>query len=108
VLLRESKVVDLIHGMSESDLSDHESFQPIEKNLYKVIQSRYVRSLYVYKDDLIRLEQVSIGQLSQAVELLKDHIRADTLTIVFYHLDANSPERFHYENLRDLLAAFYR
>jgi hypothetical protein len=108
VQLRGSKVVDLIHGMSESDLSDGESFQPLEKNLYRVIKSRYVCSMYVYKDDVIRLEQVSIGQLSQAVELLKDHIEADTLTVAFYHLDTNTPERFHYENLRDLLASFRR
>ncbi|MCX6144502.1 MAG: hypothetical protein NTZ35_14940 [Ignavibacteriales bacterium] len=108
VHLRESKVVDLIHGMGESDMSDGESFQVIEKDLYRVIRSRYVCSTYVYKDDILRLEQVSIGQLSQAVELLKDHIKADTLIVAFYHLDTNTPERFHYENLRDLLASFRR
>jgi hypothetical protein len=108
VHLRASKVIDLIHGMGDSDLSDAGSFQPVEKHLYRVIKSRYVCSTYVYKDDMIRLEETSLGQLRQAVELLKDHLESGSLTVVFYHLDTNSPERFRHEDLRDLLATLHR
>jgi hypothetical protein len=108
VQIRQSKVIDLIHGMSGSDLSDTGSFQAVGSGLYKVIKSTYARSVYFYKGDMIRLEEVSLKQLFTAIDLLKNHVKADTLTVVFYHLDTDTPERFHHEDLRGLLSSLGR
>ena len=106
VQLRRSKVMDLIHGMDKSDLLDTGSFQSMGNGLFKVVRSRYVRSVYLYKGDIIRLEEVSLKQLYAAVELLRQHVKTDSLTVLFFHLDADTPGRFRHEDLRDLLSSF--
>jgi hypothetical protein len=106
VVRRDGKVVNLLNALTLNDLSDSLTFKKLDKGLYRVEESSYLKSYYCYEGDEIRLESASPEQLKEAAKLLAKYLKKEQRKICFYHLDSDILLRFPPEILDDLVKIF--
>ncbi len=99
VVLRDGKLLKLINGLSEADLEDHTRFHKVGEKQYTLRKSTYLQGHYLYAGDRIRLENVEIELLQQAVLELAPQLQQPPERIVFYHLDSTMLKPYRYEDL---------
>ena len=78
---RFEEVVGAIEGIRKKDLNEH--FKEIRKNHYQVIKTHYFKHRLLYKDDILRLDAVTIDDLSLAIQGLKKVMKKPK-EIIFY------------------------
>jgi hypothetical protein len=105
VVYRRGRVVDLINNLSNNDFADHAKFA-IEQNRVAVLKSSFFDYRHLYAGDVIRIEAVSLNKLHDAASLLSKHLRADSLRIIYFHLDTQSLRGYTNEDLQAVCAAF--
>lgn len=106
VLMRDYQMIKLINNLRATDLTDSTRFIKIDENLFQVIKNTYLDGYYLYKDDKIRLEQVSLEELEMAAERLDAHISNRNLSLAFYHLDTTVIKHYPYETLERICQTF--
>ena len=99
VLFREGKMIRLLNGLSESDLKDTVFFEKIAAQVFSVKENNYLSGHYLYKQDKIRLEQITPSQLDSVVQLLQPIWPRNDLTLTFYHIDSTVIQQFSAQNL---------
>ena len=102
VLIRNDRMIKLINNLSAVALADTSRFLKLSPHHYQVIKSTYLQGYYLYKGDLIRLEDVAIEKLEKAISILKNKINNNTITLAFYHLDTLVIQRYPFEVLENL------
>lgn len=102
VLYRNDRMIKLINNLDAATLKDTTRFQNIETQRYKVVESTYLNSYYLYKEDLIRLEQVAYPMLKESAILLKNMLKKNDISLSFYHLDTATIKNFPYEQLESI------
>ena len=102
VLYRNGRMIKLINNLEEAALKDTSRFQNLETQRYEVIKSTYLDGYYLYKKDLIRLEQVSYPMLKESAVLLKNMLKKNDISLSFYHLDTATIKNFPYEQLESI------
>ena len=114
VLFRDGKMIKLISGLREAELSDSTRFVNSSASrilnfgsTFEVKKSTYLDGRYLYEGDQIRLESVRLEVLEETAQLLKEHLFNEDLTISFYHLDTTTIKHFQYEKLQDICHFFY-
>jgi len=103
VVIRDGKMIKLINQLSNTDLNDHTRFLKINEKRYQLIKSTYLDGYYLYKDDIIRLEDVSIEQLKNTAQLLSGVLKREDFHLIFYHLDDSTIKHFPHDNLETLI-----
>lgn len=106
VLIRDDKMIKLINNLRDEQLADRERFIKTEKNLFQVIKSTYLDGYYLYEGDKVRLEQVSLEDLTEAAKDLEKLMSNPDLTISFYHLDTSVIKHYPYESLEKICQEF--
>jgi hypothetical protein len=106
VLIRRERVVNLLHDLQSEELQDSTLFQNIGTNKYRARRGHYVSGVYVYPDDRIRLESVTIEQLYYASTMLKKHFYSQSFDIIFFHLEPSLEAQYGISNIRSLLISF--
>ncbi len=99
VLFREGKMIRLLNGLSESDLKDTVFFEKTAAQSFSVKENNYLAGHYLYKQDKIRLEQITPSQLDSVVQLLQPIWPRNDLTLTFYHIDSTVIQQFSAQNL---------
>lgn len=101
VQLRYEQPVNLIEGLRQSDLIDTSLYDMQEYPYYRILKGHYLKGSYVYKDDVLRLEEVSEPELKAAAQLLAPELPTrDSLKVLFYHLDSSLIKNYNHEALR--------
>ena len=80
-LIRFEEVVGIIEGLRKKDLNEH--FKPLKGNHYLVTKTHYLHGRLLYKDDILRLDAVTIDDLKKAVKNLKE-VMKQPKEIIFY------------------------
>lgn len=101
-LYRNGNLVQLLPEFSPDSLKALKT----EKDFYRVDKSQYYKGTYLYKDDQIRWERVSLQALQEAAQAVAPLIRNDSLTLAFYHLSPASLRQFKAEDLAKLRQTF--
>jgi hypothetical protein len=73
---------------------------------FEILQNTYFKGHYLYKDDVIRIEEVPLQTLRETTKLLKPLLEKnsqDTLTVAFFHLDSTNLKAYRYEDLQNIL-----
>jgi hypothetical protein len=104
VAFRGDKFLKLINQLELADLEAHESMVKIAPNRFKLLKSTYIKGYYLYEGDQIRLENCTIEDLQNAVQLLSLDIKPKYLS--FYHLDSAVIKHFSYDQLENLCSEF--
>jgi len=97
-VIRQNKVVTILTGKQ----LNHTYLEKISANKYKVKQAHYVQSNYLYKDDLLIVDQVSEKDLQTAAHTLKALIKPHE--IIFYEI--NNAKDFGYEYVENIRRIF--
>ncbi|MEZ4777097.1 MAG: hypothetical protein R3D00_28230 [Bacteroidia bacterium] len=107
VVMRNDETIHLINSLRAEQLKDETRFKFLQPQIVKVIKSTYINGYYLYQDDFIRLEGVSMGALEESAEMLAELIEDDSLRVCFYHLDTPTMERYTFEDLEGICKVFY-
>lgn len=102
VLFREGRMIRLLNGLSEVDLRDTTLFHQTAKQRFSVNENTYLAGHYVYKNDKIRLEHITLSKLDSVVQLLQPIWPTNDLTLTFYHIDSTIVQQFSAQNILHL------
>lgn len=106
VLLRFDKVTKLIHNITAEMLERTPQIEHTTGNLYRVKKSFYFHGDYLYKDDILRYEDVPMPVLRRAAELLAAKVRRRDRSIIFFHLNRRLPKEYSCEALETIVHLF--
>ncbi len=106
VIFRESRMIKLINNLQEKDLQDSSRFEKTRDNRYQVLKSTYLKGYYLYKGDMIRLEEIPLESLEKTVKHLKEEWPNNPFTLSFYHLDTTTIKRYSHEALEKICKTF--
>jgi hypothetical protein len=95
-------VVQLINDLSEDDLDRDLNFKKLEENRYLVLNSCYVKGVYVYKNDQLRTEGIKEADLIKSIKLLKKAFGSKRFNLIFYHLDDHIVKQFNPNFIKSL------
>jgi hypothetical protein len=100
VLSRRNRVINLLNNLQISDLQDISKYELAKSGQYRVKKSHYLQGIYLYQNDLIRLEGVEQKQLLAAAEQLKKINLPPSFRLSFYHLDSKLLSKFSINDIR--------
>lgn len=107
VQIRFREPVQLLEGVRVSDLSDSSIYLEQDDSHFLVKKGHYLKGRYVYKGDVLRVEEVPYAKLKEAARLLATELpTSDNMEVLFYHLDSNIIKHYHHEELRRLVEYF--
>ena len=95
VQFRDEKAINLFENVDEKDFI--ENFEKLDKNRYKVLSSHYFKGKYIYKDDILRFENVSEKELKTAFEDFFKLSKNSFDEVVFYTIKYKT--KYNLENL---------
>ena len=95
IQFRENKALSIFEGVEKKDFDSN--FTEISPNLYKVLNSRYFKGRYIYKDDVFRFEDVKKEDLKIALEDFMNLTKNRFDEIIFYTLKYKN--KFDLKNL---------
>ena len=104
VQFRENKIQQLINDVSAKDLLDKSFFERMGENEFKVLKSNYLKGIYVYKNDILRIENISETDLKSSVNMLKTVFGHKKFDFIFYHLDKNIVHQYNDKMILKLTA----
>jgi len=107
VLIRRGKIVNLLHDMQFESLKDSSLYERTDKNLFSVRKSHYDSGVYLYANDQIRYESVSMEQLKIAVDDLRDKFYLQSSSLIFFQIDPLLEKQYGIASIRSLLSSFY-
>jgi hypothetical protein len=108
VVLRNAQAVKLIHPLrsDDADLNNNTVFAKKTAYNFEILKNTYFKGHYLYKDDVLRIEEVPLQTLRETTKLLKPLLEKngqDTLTVAFFHLDSTNLKAYRYEDLQNIL-----
>lgn len=106
VLQREGQVINLLTNVSVEALHDTLHFEAVTQKKFRVRESHYFHSLYLYHGDELRLEEISLSQLQESANLLNPIVNQSEPHILFYYLDEKNLTRYAPEDLQKVVNRF--
>jgi hypothetical protein len=103
VIYRDGQLTKLISQFNINSLTDQYLFRQLSSSRWEVLQNTYLAGHYLYAGDRIRVEQVTIDQLSETVTLLRKVWKEEQFTLAFYHLDTTIVQQFPAEKLLEIM-----
>lgn len=101
VVKRMGKVVHLLSEITEKDLDQNSQLKKIQEKRYKVKENHYFGGVFLYEEDELRWENVSLENLEKLTKAVASKI--PTNEIIFYHLDSQLIQNYPYEKLQNLV-----
>lgn len=103
VLFYHQKFIKLIPNVREENFLDHQDFKRYRGNVFQAQCDTYLKTQYVYKDSLIRVEEAPVQTLQHTAELLAERLPNTQRTVAFFHYE---PQIFLAYTQQDLLAIY--
>jgi hypothetical protein len=120
IVFRDGQAVKIINNLSKNELLGDPSrenrdfvpqqnetyFQQKSDNRFVLLKNQYLKGLYLYENDEIRIEDTPLSNLRSAATFLSEHIKNKQLTVAFYHLDSVTLQQYRYEDLENITQQF--
>jgi hypothetical protein len=112
IVIRDGEAVKIINNLSDQDFVQAKGLKQgedvdFQQNRVHILKNSYLKGYYLYKDDEIRLENTPLSILKPTADLLAQHLNNEQVTVSFFHLDSAIIQRYHYEDLQDIIQRFY-
>lgn len=99
--------IKLINGVCRIVIDAHpELYSKISEGIYQILQSHYLRGIWVNKGNKLKVEEVSPETLLEAAQILQRKLKKEKREIIFYHLDEEILQRYSTEQLTDIIQGF--
>ncbi|MDZ7878205.1 MAG: hypothetical protein U5L45_11070 [Saprospiraceae bacterium] len=116
IVQRDGQSVQLIPNFSKAVLSENKEkkdtytegvyFETNTTNKITILKSGYYNGIYLYADDVIKIEEVPFSDLQAAAESLSLHIRNKNFTLSFFSLDSTNLKRYDVVDLAKIGRVF--
>ena len=112
IVKRDGQAVQLIPNCNKDFLTKNSAitegsyFENKKENTIEILKNGYFNGYYLYADDVIKIEEIPIGDLQKAARLLSDGINNGALTVSLFSLDSTNLKRYNAEDLRQLIQVF--
>lgn len=96
--------IKLINGVCETDVNAHPEFYSKQsEGIYKILQSHYLRGMWINKGYELKIEEISPETLLEAAKTLRRKLKKEEREIIFYHLDKEILDRYSTEQLTTII-----
>jgi hypothetical protein len=116
IVKRDGQTVQLINNFSKDFLLKNKSknsentegsyFENKTENKIEILKNGYYNGIYLYADDVIKIEEVSVKDLDNAASLLSQHIHNQEVTVSFFSLDSVNLKRYNSNDLLKIANGF--
>lgn len=112
IVKRDGQAVQLIPNCNKDFLiknsqnTEGSYFDNKKENTIEILKNGYFNGYYLYADDVIKIEEISINDLQKAANLLSQNINNPSLTISFFSLDSVNLKRYNADELMQLISIF--
>ena len=115
VVIRDGETVKLIPNFSlDNTVNNRENTENTEGSGFikkseteiQILKNGYYNGLYLYADDRVRIEQISLKDLQEAADILSQNVDNQQLTLSFFSLDSTNLSRYNYEDLSKIVQSF--
>lgn len=102
IVKNEFSETKLLGGVQKRELADTSFFGEIKKDFYVVKQSNYLKGIYLYEDQKIKLETIFPKDLLIATKNIKKNGYKHSNRVIFYNIDAVNLDNFSIEDLNKI------
>lgn len=110
IVFRDGQAVKIINNLSKKELLATPQyatyFHQNSDNRFVLLKNQYLKGLYLYENDEIRIEDTPLSNLRSAATFLAQNIKNKQLTVAFYHLDSVTLQQYRYEDLENITQQF--
>ncbi|MEO6851066.1 MAG: hypothetical protein ABI203_00175 [Mucilaginibacter sp.] len=104
IAFRDKQYIGISKSLNFTSLNDKNQFKFIAGNLYKAVTD--LPEYGLIKGDEIRWEAVTENNLNPIAAYISSFIKADSLNIIYFHLDSNLINTYTYARLEKTTAIF--
>jgi hypothetical protein len=112
IVKRDGQAVQLIPNFNTDFLLKNDKntegvyFENKNDNTITILKNGYYNSYYLYADDVIKTEEISLNTLKEAATLLSEHVNNPQLTLSFFSLDSVNLKRYNPNDLTGVSNCF--
>ncbi len=106
VVYRFGKPVKIIHPMNGSDTTGTGMFIAADNGRLKVKKNGYINGIYLYIDDIIRVEEVNFNDINRGAKLIRENMKSTPEKVILYNLNSKLVNINNYEKFEDLRNSF--
>jgi hypothetical protein len=112
IVKRDGQAVQLISNFSKDFLvkngenTEGVLFQEKSSTEIEIFKSGYFNGIYLYADDVIKIEEVRLNDLQMAATILSQHIRNQQVMVSFFSLDSVNLKRYNASDLLEIANRF--
>nr|MBP6639028.1 hypothetical protein [Bacteroidia bacterium] len=106
VLIRRGQPIRLLNNLRMESVKDIVWITETAANKVRIDTNHYFAGQYLYAGDEIRMEDVSSTSLLEAASLLAGKMKAETRSVMLYHLDSLTLSHYSKANLDSTFTAF--
>ncbi|MEL1241221.1 hypothetical protein [Flavobacterium flavipallidum] len=103
---RDNSILGLRSKLTVEDLQKDENFLAIDATTFKVIQSNYRKGVFYKKEDLVKIETVTAGDLKEMAEDLEENVAQKPKEIIFYDLDQDNLKNYEKNIFKQVSSCF--
>lgn len=88
VVYRRGGFEQIINELHTNELQRNtRDFYKLAPNRFKVMNNCYVRGVYLYANDEIRIDELSTQTIEKAATIINQKLKTDSITVSLFHLD---------------------
>lgn len=96
--------IKLINKVCIADITTHPQYYKKKQNgIYEILESHYLRGIWVNKGYELKIEEVSPQTLQEAAKILRKKLKKEDREVIFYHLDEEILKRYSPETLQNII-----
>ncbi len=108
LVFRFGKAVKIIHHPRVEALkAKPDQFSPLANNRFKVLRNGYWQGLYLYKGDVLRIDQVAPEDIKAGLQLIRQSGLIHPDKIIYYHLFENITQLYTHEDFKSFTTVFH-
>lgn len=100
---RDDKTIGLLYPFDASTLEDTSRVKKLSDQQFELLKSTYLDGRFIYAGDVLRLEVAKPEQLLEAMDMLQNHLRAESRTLAFFALDKHLINFYSHESLEQII-----
>ena len=105
-IYRFNELVNLLNNVSIDKFNDNSLYKKIDSGKFLVIKNHYVDGVYLYNDDIIKIETVNYSQLIESAYLLSEKLHYSDISVAFFSLTENNIKGFTNDQINEIIKIF--
>ncbi|MCT4613931.1 MAG: hypothetical protein N4A49_03535 [Marinifilaceae bacterium] len=101
VVYRFKKPVKILYPFNPRE-DDYKNLFAKNDGYIKLLRNGYYHGVYLYKDDILKIEEIKFKELERGAKLISNKLKNKTNNIVFYNINCKTVNKKNYENFKSI------